>query len=743
MGVAVAEPSAVASRRAVGARLRSERGSALVIFAFVVPLILILGTLAVDVGNWFTHKRHLQTQADAAAFAGGSRWGLPCLDAVNQAIVDTARQYAGPSASGNTGPYNPQVSATPSANLHVLLNSTGFYGEPGSGDFTDSTNPADPSLAQPCVKDYLDVKVTEKDLPWLFNWFGSGVVPTINARARVKILPVVAERGFLPLAVPDARIYQARATILSCGQVLGSVPLGPLPAGQNVPNLVLWGPVDASGNPITSFPITKPNFAVCSGKSYMPIDVNIEVSGAPPDPNAPQYVPNLANCPNKFVDCFDTQEIRVWKPGGSGPAVEGAAPIFDDVKLTDVTCGPGSPYWSSGETTTLACATGISAVVNWGTLPSLHSGFQGQITARAGGGTVVIPCNASGVCSAPTGLTSGDGTTGNEPQNVTLDWEYWYSPGGGVSCRANSHRTCTGTGVVVHRANALGTTPVGRVITYPAGSIAPVESVSYDSFPTSITVSVGLTTSLRVGQQRVLRLGTAQGNQTIQCDPDYTNGFDVTALALGCKPLYGRNTVLQGWSSGGMTWEPCPTPTNTWFAYPQVAPAQIWYCTLAGPGLSPNQVADGAAITTKNCTSIQYAGSPPLPKSCSQVQCLHPNYWSLYGTGQSNDPALNPTDPRIVTLFVVPYAALKTANANDPIEVVDFAKYYVTGWAGQGGGGSNQDPCLSNSPADESTGAGSIIGRFIAAADQNQSIPDPNGTCDPNSPRPCTVVLVR
>ena len=34
-----------------------------------LPVLLILMTFVVDVGNWFVHKRHLQMQADAGALA--------------------------------------------------------------------------------------------------------------------------------------------------------------------------------------------------------------------------------------------------------------------------------------------------------------------------------------------------------------------------------------------------------------------------------------------------------------------------------------------------------------------------------------------------------------------------------------------------------------------------------------------------------------------------------------------------
>ena len=62
----------------VTARTRSgdaERGGVLVLTALWMPVV-ILGSLVIDAGNWFEHRRHLQTQADAGRSpAAGSSTG--------------------------------------------------------------------------------------------------------------------------------------------------------------------------------------------------------------------------------------------------------------------------------------------------------------------------------------------------------------------------------------------------------------------------------------------------------------------------------------------------------------------------------------------------------------------------------------------------------------------------------------------------------------------------------------------
>ena len=73
-------------------RHSSERGAVAVLVALLILPLTLLLAFAVDTGHWWTHKRHLQTQADAAAFAGGfGPWFPTC----NEAEIEAkARQYS-------------------------------------------------------------------------------------------------------------------------------------------------------------------------------------------------------------------------------------------------------------------------------------------------------------------------------------------------------------------------------------------------------------------------------------------------------------------------------------------------------------------------------------------------------------------------------------------------------------------------------------------------------------------------
>jgi uncharacterized membrane protein len=87
-----------------------ERGAVLVMVALWLPVLLVVMTFVVDVGNWFVHKRHLQMQADAGALAAAGEFRFPCAD---DPILQKAAEY-----SGDT--YNAQIGGTPSASVHRL-----------------------------------------------------------------------------------------------------------------------------------------------------------------------------------------------------------------------------------------------------------------------------------------------------------------------------------------------------------------------------------------------------------------------------------------------------------------------------------------------------------------------------------------------------------------------------------------------------------------------------------------------
>ena len=61
-------------------RASDERGAALIFVAVGLPVFVAFGIFVIDVGNWWVHKRHLQTQADAAALAGAREFRFPACN---------------------------------------------------------------------------------------------------------------------------------------------------------------------------------------------------------------------------------------------------------------------------------------------------------------------------------------------------------------------------------------------------------------------------------------------------------------------------------------------------------------------------------------------------------------------------------------------------------------------------------------------------------------------------------------
>ena len=186
--------------------LSRESGQVVVLFAILLPVLFGLGAIVLDIGNWYVHKRHLQTQVDAAALAAASGFSSCFFDpaSANLGIASTALSYAGDTARDPSST-NQQVQ-TPGS-VRVTLNSQRYWaaGDPATPTTTGygATDPTvgDNSAGTPCATSTLDVKATDFDVPKLFSWLG--IRPDIKAHARVEIHAVKEESGFLPLAVPE------------------------------------------------------------------------------------------------------------------------------------------------------------------------------------------------------------------------------------------------------------------------------------------------------------------------------------------------------------------------------------------------------------------------------------------------------------------------------------------------------------------------------------------------------------
>ena len=188
-----------------------ERGQVIVMFALLLPVFLALSGAVIGIGNWYTHAKHLQTKADAGAFAGGDAWEFPCGPQIDARIEAAARLYAGAN--------NPQIGRVPDASIHTVLNGTAWY--------DDDSNPApvernSPLNASVCDAKVLDVKVTEDNsfpLASLIPLF-----PDIKRKARVEIQEAEGIFGLLPIAIRAPEPVSAAAVFYneSNGSILGT-----------------------------------------------------------------------------------------------------------------------------------------------------------------------------------------------------------------------------------------------------------------------------------------------------------------------------------------------------------------------------------------------------------------------------------------------------------------------------------------------------------------------------------------
>ena len=259
--------------------MSSQQGQVVVMFALLIPVLFGLGSIVISVGNWYVHKRHLQTQVDAAAFAGAQAF-TGCflqgqLPQANANITAAALNYAGDTRR-DVATRNLEVQ-TPD-DVYVAINSTSYWQTssgtdpnlPSSGyglDYTDHVDAKGNATSDglPCTTRKLDVKATDDKAPNLFRWIP--LTPSPKARAQVAVWKEAGESGFLPWAIPEAR--PRRVAALWVDEALN--------ATQNPTWTWLDGPTtNGQPDPNKTEPHNGEQVAVWTG-----------VAGIPPNPTAP------------------------------------------------------------------------------------------------------------------------------------------------------------------------------------------------------------------------------------------------------------------------------------------------------------------------------------------------------------------------------------------------------------------------------------------------------------------------
>jgi hypothetical protein len=563
----------------------------LVMVVVWLPVLVLIASFVVDVANWFVHKRHLQMQADAAAFAAARDWAQPGCD--DAAIQARAEEYGG-------AVWNGQIGGTPPEKVHMLINSRTYYDQASPVDDTVDTDP-------PCESAMIDVKLTETDLPWFLK--AAQVVPFINARARVSIVQADTIQGALPVAVPDPRPERARVTFIdeATGEVLGQREL----TRSGGPGSSVW---DNSGSPL---PVT-----VDRSKIGVRVALTSTVSGP-------------FDCGDPLVDCFDRQSsngllhIRGWS--GAGTVSPADDPIARDVRLLGGTCT--GAYFSFA---TSGCVVGVEAQIDLGTTDPVTDVGAKVVADVGGNNTYALTYDAATDrwrSNAEIPLPAGAG-----PVSVDLLWEKTKGTSGGLTCSNGGTNPCEGSFDAVQRTFAgsdASSGPIRGMRVFEATNPL-LDANSFEMCPActhDLVVELDLAPSLENASSVsdppvVLRLtGSGSLTQALDCDPTKSRLED--EIATGCTPSYTRNAGTA-----------CPDHNVLW------GTPQPWPCVKVDTGQPPNKVAAGLNLRIlgnekpKTCTSpSNWANYPGIsPDDPRIVQVFLTRFGSFGGQGSGTEP---------------------------------------------------------------------------------------------------------
>jgi hypothetical protein len=713
-----------------------ERGGVLLITSIALAALVFVVALVIDVANWKEHSRHLQLQADAAALAGAhSLLAGGCSDTL---IANDTRRYAGSDVDGagtvRTALYNDQVGGTPASNMHVLINSAAYYGTAGAGDNTDPNG-------SPCAAKYVDVKITETNLPWFF--LGS-FVGKLNAHARVSLLQETSSNGTLPIAVPNPVPTSAAAIFVNEGataadgskQILATAALTDI--GLSGANEMF------QSSAVTPVSVTIPSSGSVGVVIALSGRQSLSLSGT-----------LTAICQQQLTDCYDASNdppvqglsfIRGYSVSGSGTAPN--PPIIRSAELlpTAGSCGTGgsgvSPYFSDG-----TCNYKIVARIDAGaSFPKANQVY--------GANGVTMDASTDPDCAILAGSDqcwhanlSVPGNTG--PQPIDITWEITSGQrqiGGKLEdCKSGGGNKCTGDFGVVQRAFSAKDTrsgPIKIVKLYrcdgdPACAVSDMQSYETGSTHTFI-VALGIGGSLRnatgVGDPLVVLRIKSNTGQSLDCDPGYTNLKD--EMQFGCRPTYVPNTGTPDCSTLGTS--------ALW------ASNKPWSCIAVNTGRSPNDISGGL-------NGRLYNGDRS-PSTCAADGTNGHNNWFMFNPNYTPTGPADPRgqdgfpvgDPRVLNAYITTYGAFSHVNGTSgSVPVIGFGHFYVTGYTGNGGGFNN--PCYPAPPSNYSglhpddrtpnDDTGLIVGHFIRFVDTVGG--DGTVTCDPSSIFACVTVMTK
>jgi hypothetical protein len=528
----------------IAARLKQgaseERGSVIVLFALLAPALVLVIAFAVEIGNWYEHRRHLQVQTDAAVLAGAQLFS-ECFTGssnANSDIESLASSYGG--GSGST--YNQQVGgAVGHGSISLLFQSKTYSG--GGGTTADDTD-----TQAPCSALALDVKATESGIP---NFFSISPLATVYAHARVELRKLTEAKGLLPVAVPDVRFNYAFATFIdeSSGNAIAGCPAGCTEqlqkSGVNAQGQQLW---------TAQAPLPVPT---------LPANIGVRLRlVAGPVASAP--------CGQLYTECYpdpsSSQQGVVYIHTWDGSA---AAPTVHNAWLLPGSCSSDA-YFSTGD-----CSAGLQAEVDLGASHPL-TGATTHVFATVDNGSTQFQLSKGSGSSGLVTWTANTGLsiTGSGPHTIQLGWDWQQNGCKGKGC------TASGSFGTVQRAYEGApdlTGPVQQVQVFEPG----ISSAGANSFQKGSTHTLGV--SIATSGTLVLSKATdppinlrvvGSQNGSIDCDPNVSNLRG--EIGAGCGPDYRVNDTLS-----------CPAYNQLW------STPQPWECVKTQTGGSVGQVSQG------------------------------------------------------------------------------------------------------------------------------------------------------
>jgi hypothetical protein len=688
----------IRAARRLRTRARGERGAVMIMTVGFFPVLVLLTSFVIDIGNWFEHNRHLQMQADAAVLAAAGEFATPCESVSNQAIKDMARDYGGlqPPADDT---FNQQVGGTALEDVDIAFNSRTWPGQ--------AAGPVDDTVVEgePCDTGMIDVKLTERDLPWFFS---AAQVDFINVQARVAIRRAVRAKGVLPIGVPDVKPKKAMAVFVDeskapgdAGYVLKETALckgatsGGLTAYSNA------GAPDPCPSTVGPLPVRI---------DARDIGVRIVLSGS-----------GSTTCGQPLVECYDAEtgskiglsHIRGWT-GGEATATN---PRARDVELAGGTCPDG--YFVD---VSAGCTVKVIADVDFGVADprTVDATLAAKVGNKSYPLTYIPPNPETGVKGywesspgSPVPVPAAGGT-------VTVDLKWGTK--GVTNCNQRAD-LCTFTAVQrAFSGTAARSGPI-RAVKVSEGVKSGTNSFKrcVDSADTTCVHDLVVTIGIDAARDGVaqgpdtppvtLRLDSGNQTQALDCD---VPGYDVE-LAEGCKIEYQVNTG-----------EACPAGTTALRKGPEP-----YTCVGVETGSFTNKIAKGL--------NKRILGDE------KPATCTKPNNWKSFFTDADTFGEVTSSelagDPRTVQVFLTPFGAF-SGSGGTTVPITEFATFYVTGWTAQGAGFAN--PCTGNgddpTPGD---GGGYIVGHFVKYIDRVNNGEAGDEMCDFDALQTCVAVLTR